>query len=198
MAEKETTGTSEAEIAVHWGEESYIHPTTEFIAQANMTDEGIYKRFSLENFPTATRNTPTCWTGTSTGTPPRHQRAPAGNGSSGKINASYNCIDRTCEEQEQDRHPFRAEPINEKYETSLPGALRARERFAALLRDFAKLKRGDRLTLQCHVPNYRSPCWPARGGVIHSRCSRFSGRACADRIVDSILQPPCVASSQAG
>jgi acetyl-CoA synthetase len=51
MAEKDVTGASEAEIAVHWGEEPFIYPTTEFIAQANMTDPGIYKRFSLENFP---------------------------------------------------------------------------------------------------------------------------------------------------
>ena len=51
MAEKEFTGSSEAEIAVHWGEESLIYPSTEFIAQANMTDPAIYERFSLENFP---------------------------------------------------------------------------------------------------------------------------------------------------
>jgi acetyl-CoA synthetase len=41
MAEKDVTGASEAEIAVHWGEEPFIYPTTEFIAQANMTDPGI-------------------------------------------------------------------------------------------------------------------------------------------------------------
>ena len=51
MAEKEVTGASEAEIAVHWGEEQYIYPTPQFIAQANMTDESIFQRFSLENFP---------------------------------------------------------------------------------------------------------------------------------------------------
>ena len=51
MAEKEVIETSEAEIAVHWGEEEYYHPSTEFIAQANMADPGVLERFSLENFP---------------------------------------------------------------------------------------------------------------------------------------------------
>ena len=47
----QVTETSEAEIAVHWKEEAYIHPSPAFIAQANMTDPGIYERFSLDNFP---------------------------------------------------------------------------------------------------------------------------------------------------
>jgi AcrR family transcriptional regulator len=51
MAEKEVVSTSEAEIAVHWQEEDYYYPSTEFIAQANMTDKSIYERFSLDNFP---------------------------------------------------------------------------------------------------------------------------------------------------
>ena len=51
MADKEIVETSEAEIAVHWGEEEYYHPSTEFIAQANMTDPAVFERFSLDNFP---------------------------------------------------------------------------------------------------------------------------------------------------
>ncbi|MEE8414637.1 MAG: acetyl-coenzyme A synthetase, partial [Desulfobacterales bacterium] len=51
MSEKEVVETSEAQIAVHWQEEGYYHPPAKFIAQANMTDEKIYDRFSLENFP---------------------------------------------------------------------------------------------------------------------------------------------------
>ncbi|HEX9702695.1 MAG TPA: hypothetical protein VGA19_07565, partial [Rhodospirillales bacterium] len=42
---------SEAQIAVHWKEEGYVHPSAQFIAQANMTDPDIIKRFSLDNFP---------------------------------------------------------------------------------------------------------------------------------------------------
>ena len=53
MAEKEEKGveTSEAEIAVHWQEEGLVYPSAKFIAQANMTDETVYDRFSLDNFP---------------------------------------------------------------------------------------------------------------------------------------------------
>ena len=51
MASKEVIETSEAEIAVHWGEEEYFHPSKEFIAQANMTDPSVFDRFSLDNFP---------------------------------------------------------------------------------------------------------------------------------------------------
>ena len=55
MAEKvekaEAVETSESQIAVHWQEEEKYYPSTKFVAQANMTDEGIYDRFSLDNFP---------------------------------------------------------------------------------------------------------------------------------------------------
>jgi len=192
MAEKETTGTSEAEIAVHWGEESYIHPTTEFIAQANMTDEGIYKRFSLENFPNCykeyadlldwyeywhtmldTSDAP-CW------------KWYVG----GKINASYNCVDRhLAKNKNKTAIHFAPEPLNEKYEHITFQELYVRvNEFAALLRDFAKLKRGDRVTLHMpmvpELPITMLAC--ARLGVIHSQVfGGFSGRACADRIVDS-------------
>ncbi|HQN26636.1 MAG TPA: hypothetical protein PKX61_09465, partial [Syntrophales bacterium] len=49
--EKEVTETSEAEIAVHWGEEQLFYPSSQFVAQANMTDPQVFERFSLENFP---------------------------------------------------------------------------------------------------------------------------------------------------
>jgi acetyl-CoA synthetase len=60
--------------------------------------------------------------------------------------------------------------------------------FAAVLRDFAGLKRGDRVTLHMpmipELPITMLAC--ARLGVIHSQVfGGFSGRACADRIVDS-------------
>ena len=50
MTDKELR-VSEAQIAVHWQEESKFAPAPSFIAQANMTDPEIYHRFSLENFP---------------------------------------------------------------------------------------------------------------------------------------------------
>ena len=43
MVEKEVVETSEAQIAVHWQEEEYYYPSTEFIAQANMTDAGVFE-----------------------------------------------------------------------------------------------------------------------------------------------------------
>ena len=51
MADNEGKRITEAEIATHWQEEEYFLPHAHFIAQANMTDAGIYERFSLENFP---------------------------------------------------------------------------------------------------------------------------------------------------
>ena len=45
--EQEILETSEAQIAVHWKEEEYIHPSPQFIAQANMTDPHLYERLSV-------------------------------------------------------------------------------------------------------------------------------------------------------
>ena len=49
--EKIVKETSEAEIAVHWQEEDYFIPSPTFTGQANLTDESIFERFSLDNFP---------------------------------------------------------------------------------------------------------------------------------------------------
>ena len=192
MAEKEVVETSEAQIAVHWGEEKYYYPSYEFVAQANMTDPGVYDRFSLDNFPNCfkeyadlldwyeywdtildTSDAP-CW------------KWFVG----GKINASYNCIDRhLAKNKNKTAIHFVPEPLEEKYEHITFQELYVRvNEFAALLRDFAGLKAGDRVTL--HMPmSAELPITMlalARLGVIHSQVfGGFSGRACADRIVDS-------------
>lgn len=192
MAEKEIVETSEAEIAVHWGEEELIYPSTEFIAQANMTDAGIFERFSLKNFPNCfkeyadlldwyeywntildTSDAP-CW------------KWFVG----GKINASYNCVDRhLAKNKNKTAIHFVPEPEEEKVEHITYQELYVRvNEFAALLRDFAGLKAGDRVTLHmpmlAELPITMLAC--ARLGVIHSEVfGGFSGRACADRIVDS-------------
>ena len=192
MAAKEVIETSEAEIAVHWGEEEYFHPTTEFIAQANMTDPGVFDRFSLENFPNCfkeyadlldwyeywhtildTSDAP-CW------------KWFAG----GKINASYNCVDRhLAKNKNKTAIHFVPELEEEKIEHITYQELYIRvNEFAALLRDFAGLKAGDRVTLHmpmsAELPITMLAC--ARLGVIHSEVfGGFSGRASADRIVDS-------------
>lgn len=192
MADKEIVETSEAEIAVHWGEEEYFHPSTEFIAQANMADPAVFDRFSLENFPNCfkeyadlldwyeywdtildTSDAP-CW------------KWFAG----GKINASYNCVDRhLAKNKNKTAIHFVPELEEEKIEHITFQELYVRvNEFAALLRDFAGLKAGDRVTLHmpmsAELPITMLAC--ARLGVIHSEVfGGFSGRASADRIVDS-------------
>lgn len=192
MTEKEVVETSEAQIAVHWQEEKYFYPPAKFIAQANLVDESIHDRFSLGNFPECykeyadllhwyrywdtildTSDAP-CW------------KWFVG----GKINACYNCVDRHLEKnRNKAAFHFVPEPENERIEHITYQELYVRvNEFAALLRDFAGLKSGDRVTL--HMP--MTPELPitmlacARLGVIHSQVfGGFSSRACADRIVDS-------------
>src|SRR3972149_5335712 len=48
---KEGLELTEAQIAVHWKEEDYYHPSAKFIAQANGSDPAIFERFSEKNFP---------------------------------------------------------------------------------------------------------------------------------------------------
>ncbi len=192
MSEKEVVETSEAQIAVHWQEEGYYHASPKFIAQANMTDEKIYDRFSLENFPNCfkdyadlldwdqywhtildTSDAP-CW------------KWFVG----GRINASHNCIDRhLAKNKNKTAIHFVPEPENEKTEHITYQELYVRvNELAALLQKFAGLKSGDRVTLHlpmtAELPITMLAC--ARLGVIHSEVfGGFSGRACANRIVDS-------------
>ena len=51
MSQSKRDDVSEAEIAVHWQEEAYVHPPEKFVAQANLTDPKVFDRFSLKNFP---------------------------------------------------------------------------------------------------------------------------------------------------
>ncbi len=190
MADKETSGSTH--YAVHWQEEEYYYPPPDFVGQANGTDPEVYERMSLDNFPecfkefadlldwdkywhtTLDTSDAPCW------------KWFVG----GRINASYNCVDRHLDkyknktaihfvpelEEERIEHITYQELYNRVNET------------AALLRDFAGLKQGDRVTL--HLP--MTPELPitmlacARLGVIHSEVfAGFSGKACGDRIWDS-------------
>jgi acetyl-CoA synthetase len=192
MAEKEIVETSEAQIAVHWQEEGLYYPTTKFVAQANMTDEKIYDRFSLDNFPNCYKEYADLLTWyeyweeiLDTSDAPCFKWFKGG-----KINASYNCVDRhLAEYKNKTAIHFVPEPIEEGYQHITYQELYVRvNEFAALLRDFAGLKRGDRVTLHMpmipELPITMLAC--ARLGVIHSQVfGGFSGRACADRITDS-------------
>src|SRR5437667_179221 len=96
MKTTEQTEVSEAQIAVHWKEEAYYQPSEKFKAQANMRDPHVFDRFGLDKFPDCFRE----YADMLTWFEPYHtvldtSAAPfwkwfAG----GKINASYNCVDR--------------------------------------------------------------------------------------------------------
>jgi acetyl-CoA synthetase len=183
---------SEAEIAVHWQEEKLYDPPASFIAQATLTDKRVYDRFALAKFPDCfteyadlldwdkrwdkvldTSNAP-FW------------RWFVG----GRLNASYNCVDRhLATNKNKTAIHFVPELENEAIQHLTYQELYVRvNEFAALLKEFCGLKAGDRVTLHmpmvAELPITMLAC--ARLGVIHSQVfSGFSGKACADRIVDS-------------
>jgi acetyl-CoA synthetase len=192
MAEKEVVETSEAQIAVHWGEEEFFYPSAKFIAQANMTDESVYDRFSLDNFPNCYKEYADMldwyeyWDEILDASDAPCFKWFKG----GKINASYNCVDRHLPKYKNKAAiHFVPELEEEKVDHITYQELYVRvNEMAALLRDFAGLKRGDRVTLHlpmsAELPITMLAC--ARLGVIHSQVfGGFSGKACADRIVDS-------------
>jgi acetyl-CoA synthetase len=192
MSQRQSLEVTEAEIAVHWQEEEYFHPSPQFIAQANLTDPGVYERFSLDNFPECFKEYADLlswhqyWHTTLDTSDAPFWKWFVG----GKINASYNCVDRHLP-----KHKNKAaiiwvpEPEDEPHVALTYRELYVRmNEVAAVLRDFAGLKAGDRVTL--HLP--MTPELPitmlacARLGVIHSEVfGGFSGKACGDRIADS-------------
>ncbi len=192
MAKKKVVETSENQIAVHWQEEEYFYPSTDFIAQANMTDEGVYERFSLDNFPNCFKEYADLldwyeyWhTILDTSDAPCYKWFKGG-----KINACYNCVDRhLAKNKNKTAIHFVPELEEEKVEHITYQELYVRvNEMAALLRDYCGLKAGDRVTLHLpmvpELPITMLAC--ARLGVIHSQVfGGFSGKACADRIEDS-------------
>ncbi len=185
-------GFSEAEIAVHWKEEELIYPPTTFVAQANMADPNIYERFSEKNFPECFKEYADMlswdryWhTTLDTSNPPFWKWFVGG-----KLNASYNCIDRHLQKYKNKAALIWVpEPEEEPDAVITYQELFVRvNEFAALLRDFAGLKTGDRITF--HLPMVPelpiSMLASARLGIIHSEVyGGFSGQACGDRIQDS-------------
>ena len=192
MNELEGVEVSEAQIAVHWREEEKFYPPAQFIAQANMTDPEIYERFSLRNFPecykeyadlltwyqywhtTLDTSDAPCW------------KWFVG----GKINASYNCVDRHLPQYKNKAAIIHVpEPEDEPHVVLTYQELYVRvNEVAALLRDFAGVRAGDRVTLHLpmvpELPITMLAC--ARLGAIHSVVfGGFSGKACGERIADS-------------
>src|SRR5689334_9112166 len=190
--ESESAESSEATIAVHWREEGYYPPPPKFIGQANASDPAILDRFAEENFPECFREYAELlhwdeyW----------HTTLDTSNAPfwkwfvGGKLNASYNCVDRHLAKQRNKAALIwvpEPEPEETKAITYQELYTRVNE-FAALLRDWGQVQTGDRVTFHLpmvpELPVSMLAC--ARLGVIHSEVfGGFSGIACGDRIVDS-------------
>jgi acetyl-CoA synthetase len=192
VTEEETNESSEALIAVHWREEGYYQPPASFIAQANASDPAIIEQFSEDRYPECFN----AYADLLTWYKPWHTTLDTSNAPfwkwfvGGELNASYNCVDRHLA-----THPNKAaiiwvsEPEAEAHQAITYRELYVRvNEFAALLREFAGLKAGDRVTLHMpmvpELPVVMLAC--ARLGVVHSQVfAGFSGTAAGHRIADS-------------
>ena len=90
---------SEAQIASHWREEESYPPPPKFVEQANAKDPAIFDRFNEEHFPDCFKEyadlltwDETWHTTLDTSNPPFWKWFVGG-----KLNASYNCVDRHAE-----------------------------------------------------------------------------------------------------
>ncbi len=189
---KDDAKVSESVIAAHWREEEYVYPPSRFVGQAHLTDPAVFDRFSEVHFPECFREYADLldwyeyWDTTLDSSNPPFFKWFVG----GKLNASYNCVDRHLEKhRNKTAFYFVPEPEGEAVVALTYQQLYRRvNEVAALLQKFCGLKRGDRVTLHMpmtlDLPITMLAC--ARLGVIHSQVfSGFSGKACADRIVDS-------------
>ncbi|MGH3193943.1 MAG: acetate--CoA ligase, partial [Streptosporangiaceae bacterium] len=192
MTETPESQVSEAQIAVHWREEDYYEPPEAFVRQANANDPAIFDRFTEDKFPDCFRE----YADLLTWDEPWHTTLDSSNPpfwkwfAGGRLNASYNCVDRHAEARpDKDAIIWVSEPESDEPVRITYGELLGRvNEFAALLRDFAGLKTGDRVTLHMpmvpELPVTMLAC--ARLGVIHSQVfGGFSGNACGTRIADS-------------
>ena len=115
----ETDKVRESEIAVHWQEEELIQPLPGFIAQANMADPAAFERFGAENWPDCFREYAELldwdqyWhTTVDTSNPPFYNWWVGG-----RLNASYNCVDRhLAEHRNKAALIFVPEPEEERHE----------------------------------------------------------------------------------
>ena len=183
---------SEAQIAAHWRDEEHYYAPPKFIAQANAGDPAILERFSEEHFPECFDEYAELiswdkyWHTTLDSSNPPFWKWFVG----GRLNASYNCIDRhLATRRNQAALIWVPELEEEETETITYQELYQRvNEFAALLRDFAGLKVGDRVTLHMpmvpELPVAMLAC--ARIGVIHSEVyGGFSGVSCGERASDA-------------
>ena len=191
MAEPQP-GASEAQIAVHWKEEGLVRPPEGFASQANVKDATIFERFAERNFPDCFRE----YAELLTWDRPWHTVLDASDPPfwkwfvGGRLNASYNCVDRHLPRYgNKAAFVWVPEPEEEADRVITYRELHRRvDEFALVLRDFAGLRTGDRVTF--HLPMVPelpiSMLASARLGVIHNQVfGGFSPRACAERMEDS-------------
>jgi len=182
---------SEAEIASHWKEEEQIHPSPGFIGQANASDPAVFDRFTPDKFPESYREYADLltwdeyWHTTLDESNPPFWNWFVG----GKLNASYNCVDRHLEKYANKAAFIWVSEIEDEPDVVLTyQELYIRVNETASLLQSLGLKAGDRVTLHMpmivELPITMLAC--ARLGVVHSEVfGGFSGVACGDRIVDS-------------
>jgi acetyl-CoA synthetase len=183
---------TEAQIAVHWREEEYFQPSAKFIGQANLTDPAVVEKFSEKHFPECFREYAELlhwdqyWHTTLDTSEPPFWKWFVG----GKLNVCYNCVDRHLEKYKNKAALiFVPEPEQESAAVITYQELYRRvNEVAAMLRDFAKLKTGDRVTIHMpmipELPITMLAC--ARLGIVHSVVfGGFSGEACGLRAADS-------------
>jgi len=191
-AKEESVQVSEAQIAVHWREEEHYPPPARFVGQANAADPAIFERFREERFPECFKeyadllSWDAYWhTTLDTSNPPFWKWFVGG-----RLNACYNCVDRhLTSSRNKAAIIWVPEPEGEDSQAITYQELYRRiNEFAALLRDFAGVKTGDRVTLHLpmvpELPVAMLAC--ARLGAIHNQVfGGFSGAACGERIADS-------------
>jgi len=183
---------NESQIAVHWKEEESYRPPAKFIGQANLSDPSLVELFSEKNFPECFNHYAELltwdryWHTTLDSQDPPFWKWFVG----GKLNACFNCVDRhLAKNKNKAALVFVPEPEGEA-----PIVITYQELFkrvnevAAMLRDFAGLKTGDRVTIHMpmipELPITMLAC--ARLGVVHSVVfGGFSGEACGLRAADS-------------
>ncbi|MGP8135788.1 MAG: acetate--CoA ligase [Thermoplasmata archaeon] len=183
---------TEAEIAVHWKEEESYLPPTKFVGQAYLTDPSVNARFALDRFPECFREYAELltwdqyWQTTLDTSNAPFYRWFVG----GKLNVSFNCIDRNLPlYRNKAAIIFQGEPEEEPPVTVTYQDLYARvNEFAAVLRDFCHLKAGDRVTIHmpmvAELPITMLAC--ARLGIVHSVVfGGFSGESAGKRAADS-------------
>jgi acetyl-CoA synthetase len=181
--------TDDTPLEARLTEQEYFRPPTEFVGQANVTDPDIYDLFD-ENYPEAFEayaellDWEEGWDEVLDDSNPPFYEWFVG----GKLNASYNCIDRHLDERKNQAALIWEGTDSDERETITYQELYNRvNAMAASLRD-VDVRQDEVVT--CHLPML--PALPvtmlgcARIGAPHSEVfAGFSAQALADRIDDA-------------